>query len=309
MSSPDVQPGEDTGVSFWSAVGILLIGVMGIGFAPIFARMAGWYEVGPTASAFWRFVLSLPLLWAAAVYFRMKGGQPGGRDATPASPSDYLLVAAPGMFLGLDMACWHTSFLHTPVANATVIANLATLFVAFAGWFFLKERLKWLYPVGVIAALFGVAILVNAQFDSRSTPYGNFMALAAAMFYCGYQLCAKVARGRFAARTILTYASIAGGLLLLPLPLLFGEHYLPNEPIGWLPLLGLAVFPHVLGQGLIATSLRHLPVSIASPLLLAQPIFVAVFGYVFLGEVVEPHQIVGGLIVLFGLAVAVRGRG
>ncbi|QDT36292.1 DMT family transporter [Stratiformator vulcanicus] len=310
MSSPDPPAKthhEQSELSFAQAAGLLLIGVMGIGFAPILARMAGWYEVDPTASAFWRFTLALPFLIGASWFQQHRGDT--RPDDSPRSLREIAAVAVPGVFLACDMACWHVSFLYTPVANATVIANLATLLVAFIGWAVLRERLTWLYPAGVAAALVGVAILVDVRLDTRSTPFGNGMALAAAVCYAGYQIAAKLARRRFTARTILTYASIAGSLLLLPVPMLLGHRYLPNEAIGWLPLLGLAIIPHLLGQGLIATSLRHLPVSIASPLLLAQPIFVGLFGYLILGEAVGWTQVAGGVLVLVGLGIAIRGRG
>ena len=42
------------------ALGLLVLGTVGIGLSPIFVRLS---ETGPLATAFWRVALAAPLFW------------------------------------------------------------------------------------------------------------------------------------------------------------------------------------------------------------------------------------------------------
>ncbi|QDT62951.1 DMT family transporter [Calycomorphotria hydatis] len=304
-------------MSFPAAAGVLLLGVTGIAFAPIFALMAGWWDVGPSASAFWRMGLAVPLLLGPMIWSRSTKKPEPVEEAAASEPTertwllrlcDVLIAGVPGVFLGLDMVAWHTSFLYTPVANATLLANLATLVVSFVGWAFLQERLNWRFPLGVAAALVGIAVLLGVTVDERSTPFGNGMACIAAACYAGYLLGVKIVRRWYSAKWVIFCSSLCGSVVLFPIPLLLGDQMIPSTPIGWLPLLGLAAIPHVAGQGLIIVAMRHLPASIASVMLLAQPVMVAVLGMLILDQSIGLMQGLGGLIVIVGLALAIRGR-
>ena len=68
----------------------------------------------------------------------------------------------------------------------------------------------------------------------------------------------------------------------------------------------LAWISHCAGQGLIAYSLAHLPAAFSSVSLLFQPVMAAVFAWILLAEPLVPLQIVGGVIVLFGIYLARR---
>src|SRR5215213_3585657 len=101
------------------AVSALLLGATCIALSPIFVRLS---ESGPTATAFWRVALAVPVLWILYAAQRRNRQAPRGRQ------SWLLLVAAALCFAG-DLAFWHTSIQLTSVANSTLLANLASIFV------------------------------------------------------------------------------------------------------------------------------------------------------------------------------------
>ena len=96
-----------------------------------------------------------------------------------------------------------------------------------------------------------------------------------------------------------------------PLPwgraLAAGVALLPDTATGWLKLLGLAWISHAAGQGLIAYALAHLPAGFSSVGLLFQPVMAALFAWVLLGESLSVLQVVGGTVVLAGIALARLG--
>ena len=158
----------------------LLLGATCIALSPIFVRVS---EAGPTATAFWRVALAVPVLWV--LYFL---SQAEGPSATPAWP---LLLAAGVAFAG-DLGFWHSSIKLTSVANSTLLANLASIFVTLAAWIFLRSRPTRLFLAGLAAALVGVALLVHTSLRSRSTGLaGDALGVVTAMFYAGYILAVK----------------------------------------------------------------------------------------------------------------------
>src|SRR3954471_18215282 len=81
------------------ALGALLLGATCIAASPIFVRVS---EAGPTATAFWRVALAVPVLWMLVLHKKNKGAR-----ARRYSGQWPLLVAAGFAFAG-DLGFWHT---------------------------------------------------------------------------------------------------------------------------------------------------------------------------------------------------------
>lgn len=280
------------------ALGALLLGATCIALSPIFVRLS---EAGPTATAFWRVALAVPALWilyllkASARTQRYSGKWP-------------LLLAAGFAFAG-DLAFWHTSIKLTSVANSTLLANLASIFVTLAAWMFLKHKPTRLFLAGLAAALIGVGLLVHTSLSFSSTGLlGDALGVVTAMFYAGYILAVKGLRDRGETTLhLMAVTSTITALFLLPVALASGEPMLPSSAFGWWMLIGLALISHAAGQGLIAYALAHLPAAFSSVSLLFQPVMAALFAWLLLSEGLVPLQIAGGIVVLFGIYLARRG--
>lgn len=280
------------------AVAALLFGASFIALSPIFVRLS---EAGPTATAFWRVALAVPVLWT--LYFvkpKAKARRYSGRWP--------LLVAAGFAFAG-DLVFWHASIRLTSVANSTLLANLASIFVTLAVWTFLRQRPRGLFLAGLAAALAGVALLVHTSLGFSSTRLlGDAFGVVTAMFYAGYILAVKGLRDRGETTLyLMAVTSTITAIFLFPAALASGDEMLPHSAFGWWMLAGLALVSHAAGQGLIAYALAHLPAAFSSVSLLFQPVMAALFAWVLLAEPLVALQVVGGLVVLFGIYLARRG--
>lgn len=275
----------------------LMLGATCIALSPIFVRVS---EAGPTPTAFWRVAIAVPVLWlVVAVVPRDKGAH-----ATGLWP---LLLAAGFAFAG-DLAFWHTSIKLTSVANSTLLANLASIFVTLASWLLWRQRPSKLFLFGLAAALAGVATLVRASVATSSSGLaGDALGIVTAMFYAWYLLTVKGLRNRgVTALRLMAITSSVTAMILLPVALASGEPFLPQTGLGWLKLIGLALVSHAAGQGLIAYALATLPAAFSSVSLLFQPVMAAVLAWVLLGEPLTPVQVAGGAVVLAGIYVARR---
>lgn len=299
MSAP-ADTARDAGAAKTIALAALLLGACSIAFAPIFVRLS---ETGPTASAFWRTALAVPFLWAWAAATPRAAGDRGNPFAAP-------MVLA-GLFFAGDLAVWHFSILFTSVANSTLLANLASIFVTLAAWLVWRQRPSALFLVGLASALAGVAMLVRTSLDFSPTGLlGDALGVVTAMFYAWYLLSVKGIRDRGASTLrLMAVTTTVTAAILLPVALASGEALLPQTAMGWLKLLGLAWISHCAGQGLIAYALAHLPAAFSSVSLLFQPVMAAVFAWLLLGEPLVALQVAGGVVVLVGIYLARRGSG
>ncbi len=280
------------------ALAALFLGATCIALSPIFVRLS---EAGPTATAFWRVALAVPAFWALLFM-----------QETKSKPfASWPLLLAAGFAFAGDLAFWHTSIKLTSVANSTLLANLASLFVTLAAWTFLNQRPSRLFLVGLGAALFGVTLLVRTSLQFSPTALaGDALGVVTAMFYAGYILAVKGLRDRGATTLrLMAVTSTITAILLLPIAVAAGEQFFPATVRGWLTLLGLALLSHAAGQGLIAYALAHLPAAFSSVGLLLQPVVAALFAWALLAEPLVALQVAGGLIVLAGIYLARRGSG
>ena len=88
------------------------------------------------------------------------------------------------------------------VANSTLLANLASLFVTLALWLFWRQRPSGVFLLGLAAVLGGVAMLVRASLAFSSTALlGDALGVVTAVFYARYLLAVKDLRDR-GARTL-----------------------------------------------------------------------------------------------------------
>lgn len=280
------------------AVAALILGATCIALSPIFVRVS---EAGPTATAFWRVALAVPVLWL--LYF-LKSKQRAGRYA-----GKWPLLLAAGFAFAGDLAFWHASVMLTSVANSTLLANLAAIFVTLGAWVFLRQRPTRLFLAGLGAALVGVLLLVHTSLAFSATGLtGDALGVVTAMFYAGYILAVKSLRDRGETTLyLMAVTTTITALFLFPAALASGERMLPVSAYGWWMLVGLALISHAAGQGLIAYALAHLPAAFSSVGLLFQPVMAALFAWLLLGEGLVPLQVLGGLVVLAGIYLARRG--
>lgn len=284
---------------------ILLAGGTAIGFAPIFVRLS---EVGPVATAFWRMLLSLPLLGAALLWSERRARaelDPLPDRSHPSVAASWAPMALTGLLFAADLGVWHWSLHFTSVANSTLLSNFAPVFVVVFGAVALGVRVSRRFVGAMLVALLGTCLLVgrDVHFDPRAL-VGDALALVTAVFYGGYQLSLKGLRARHGTLLILVSSGLVAAACLLPVAVASGERLWPRSAHGWWVLAGLAVIVHAGGQGMIAYALARLPAAVASVSLLVQPVTAAVAAALILGEPVAAIQAAGVVLVLTGVFVA-----
>lgn len=283
---------ESSGV----ALAALFGGAVAIGTSALLVKVS---ETGPVSTGFWRVFLALPVFWAW-VWFEKHRPPPSGSPRSNLS----LIVLAGFCFAG-DLAVWHWSIVLTSVANATLLANVAPIFVALAAWLFMRKKLRPAFVAGLVLAIAGMVLLLRGDFaHGGSALVGDALGLVTAMFYAGYQLTVARARGTISTARLMAGSSLITAVILLPIAVASGEQFIPHSASGWCVLLALALISQASGQSLIAYAMAHLPTTFSSVGLLLQPVVAATLAWLLLGETLTAPAILGGILVLIGIRIA-----
>jgi drug/metabolite transporter (DMT)-like permease len=274
----------------------LCAGGAAIGFAPIGIRLA---DVSPTASAFWRLALAAAVLWPAAAALARRAGAP----RSMLSPA----ILLTGLFFAADLGAWHISVAWTSVANATLEANFAPVFVTLAGWVLFRQPVTGTFLAALAITLCGAAVLISPNFAASGRgATGDALGCLTAVFYAGYMLAVKAASRRASTLDIAFAGTTIAAIVVLPYALFTADRFWPQSASGWLVLAALALVAHAGGQTLIAYGLSRVPAALGSVTLLIQPIMAALYAGALLGEHLGMAQFAGGAIVLLGIWLAQR---
>jgi drug/metabolite transporter (DMT)-like permease len=277
------------------AFAALLLGAAAIAFAPIFVRLS---DTAPGASAFWRVALAAPPLW---LWQRLP------QRAENAAGFPWMALFIAGLCFAGDLGAWHTALLYTSVANSTLEANLAPIFVTLGAWLLFRQRVSRLFLAALALTATGAVLLVGPNFTlGGHALLGDALGVLTALFYAGYMLAISSASVRATTATIMAVSTSVAAIALFPYALATADVFMPQSAHGWLILAGLALIPHVAGQSLIAYGFAHLPASFSSVSLLLQPVLAAIYAWVILDESVSPAQLLGGAVVMAGIYLAKR---
>jgi drug/metabolite transporter (DMT)-like permease len=279
----------------------LLLGAAAISLAPIFVRLS---EVGPSATAFYRMLFALPVLWL----WMNQDNKTDIIHRKPSSFGDFARLAMAGLFFAGDMSFWHWSIKLTSIANSTLLANIAPIFITLGGFLLFGERFTRTFLVGMILAMLGVVLLLGDSFAFQTDHLiGDAYGLVAAMFYAAYLMAVSRLRADFSTATVMAWSGIVTCIAMIPITMISGESFIAPTLFGWAILAGLALISHAGGQSLIAYALAHLPAAFGSVGLLLQPALAAIIAWFLFDESLSFLQLSGGLVVIVGIYFARRG--
>ena len=270
----------------------LLAGNAALALGPWLVRLS---DTGPVSAGFWRLILPVPIL--AFLAWRSRSPGPLDKKLT-------VLCLIAGGFFAVDLASWHIGIERTRLANATLFGNAGSIILMVWGLIAARRAPSGREGVGVFAAIAGAVILLGRSMEISATTFiGDLFCLAAGIFYAFYLLPAQRARAVLGSWFVLLLVSLTAAPILLGMAIAAGEPVLPGAA-GWTPILVLALSSQVIGQGLLVFSLRNFPPLVIGMALLTQPAIAATVGWLAFGELLEPLDIFGMVLVGAALVLA-----
>ena len=202
----------------------------------------------------------------------------------------------------------------TTAANAALLINIATIFVAIASRFVFRERFGTIKLLSVALGMAGV-FLVTTGGHLQATPGasigGDLMILAAAFLWTFFIVLDKhlVGRHEVDVRALTTAMVVVTGVASLPVALVFGRGGFPGLTGQWWTIPYTAVFCTVVPFFLWTSGLRYITATTSSVIMLTEVVFALGLATVLLGESLSPVAIVGSVLILAGVALVSRDKG
>ena len=281
---------------------LLLTGVLCISTSAILVTLAA---APPTVAAFYRNFFAA-LIWLIPIFkthpFTPRLFQRNSKKKHCAAS----LFALLGLLFAADLWAWHRCIIALGAGPATLLGNLQVLIVSLLAMFLFKEKLKKYYWPGCLLALLGIAMLTLTRGIGQSVIIGLALGMFTALTYSFFLIILKLLNSyRTTPQQILFWIAFCSAIFLF-VPLVLEGQSLALTTSSLLWLLLHAFVSSVAGWWLIIMAMNHLPVSIASALLLLQPVLTSIWGEIFLGQSLSLVQIIGIIIAIGGIRLAAR---
>lgn len=253
------------------AIAALVIGNLCLAFGPLFVRMS---DVGPVAAAFWRIALATPLLFLIA--------RIAGDPARRLPRGLFWLIAGSGLLFAADLAAWHIGIFQTKLANANLLGNSTSFLLPLYAFIVARAWPTKQQGFSLALAGAGTALLLGRSFElSPQNLTGDMLCILAGAFYTAYLILMARARGAIGQWPVLAWSTAMSVLPLLIFAAVLGETLWPRD---WTPLIALAFFSQIAGQGLMIYVIGRVPPLLFGLTLLLQPMISATIGWVVYGE-------------------------
>lgn len=285
----------------------LFISIASVSTAAVIIKTISFHGEFPLTVSFYR-LLFTTLLVLPFVLFRKKIRT----ELLNLSKESFLIMFVIGLILAAHFAFWVSSLGKTSVASSVILVTAHPLLVGPVSHYFLKERLSKANAIGILISVFGVIILVygnnSYSLGTLDTLEGNILAIlggiAAGLYILGGRKVRKTVSVWSYAFVVYTIATIVLFLLCL-----FSES--PIYGISYQDcalILIMAVFAGILGHTLYNWSLEYVRASIASVVLLGEPIGSSILALAlpWISQIPSNFTIIGGTIILTGIYLTAR---
>ena len=250
----------------------------------------------PITTGFYRILFSLPILFF-----------PAYKKAKTISKKDFLILFLAGAFLAGDISLWNVSFGYTTVANANLLANMTPFTVIPISYFIFKEKVPRMFFLGTGITLIGLMILLGGKVAITSDSYfGDLLAFLTSFFYAAFLLISYRMRQHISSSVIMFISGLGGCVTLMCTSAAIEGLHLPSAASDLLPAFGLTCCLQVIGHNLLTHCQKNVNVNLSSIICLIQPVIASVYSYLLFGETLALPEILGIVIVIFGVYLVKR---
>ncbi|WP_028446264.1 DMT family transporter [Chitinimonas koreensis] len=194
---------------------------------------------------------------------------------------------------------------HISSNRSAFLTSLNVLMVPFVGWLLFRGRIGWQVLGAATLACCGIALM---SWEGGGNWLGDGATLLCALAYAVYTLLlSRVARhheARALAATQIVLMALFAGLAMLA----GGSERLASLPAraepAWAAIVYLGLVATAAMLFLQAIGQRHVSAEKAAVIYALEPVFAALFGWLWLGEVLGLRGAVGGALVVLAVVVS-----
>jgi len=202
-----------------------------------------------------------------------------------------------GVFLGVGFASYVFAMYHTTVANTLFIITTETIFLAFFGYIFLKEKINFITFISILLGMSGVLLIVGSSLSIQTSEqfFGNIIAFIMPISFAVLVIIVRKYPGvdmvpaQFIAGVVAAFIGylVAGKLLVSPHDLFLGF------------LAG--TFQIGFGFILITIGSQTTAAAVVGVMMLTEAVLGPIWAWLFINEIPPMSVIIGGGIIIFAI--------
>ena len=252
----------------------LALGILSLGAVILFRNARATQWVAPTRSQFWQ----------------------------------SFLVGVMGYGISLGFQFTGTKF--STASNGALITSATPAFVLLFTFFLLREKITGKQVIALVISTLGVLAVIDPRTAelSPSLFLGNVLLFFAGFTWAWYSVLVRKTSGNIDLLTSSTVMLLGG----LPTSLLLGLSEINSQGTGEITLeivggiLFLGVISTAVAMFLWNYAFKELPATLASLTFFAQPLVGTLLGWLFLGEIITPLFMLGGVLIGVGIFISTR---
>lgn len=277
--------------------GALFLGIIFVSIFPVLIKME--FASG-LISAFYRMAI------AAAVLFPYTILTGKGKIR---STKYFVLTLLCGCIFASDISVWNISIQSSTATQATLLTNLAPVWVGLFSLLFLNVKPTFNFWVGMLIALFGLVVLIGVSvFLNLSFDLAFALGVLSGIFYALYFLLSKYVLQEVAVLPFMAYSTLAATIYLAIINIGFEEQFFNYSVQAWFVFAIQGLLCQLSAWLLLGYVMKHMRPTRVSLSMLSQSPITALLAVLFLNEDITQQIIIGGLFILLGIGITFREK-
>lgn len=184
-----------------------------------------------------------------------------------------------------------------------MLTNLSPVWVGVISFLFLNFRPKQSFWLGTLIVIFGMIVFVGMKtILELNFDFAFFLGVLYGIFYALYILVSKNSLQKIDVITFLSYSMLVSSIFLFVICWINGEKFLGYSQSAWISLFIQGIVCQLIAWILISYATKRMKATRVSLSLLSQILFAAILAAIFVNEEITVPQIVGGIIIMIGIA-------
>lgn len=266
---------------------IVIVGALAFAGNNVFAVFT--YEAGTTPLTLitGRMVFTFAALW---LIMKIAG------SSIPLPKKERNAALGLGVLNGIMAFCLMSAFDHVAVGLAVLVFYLYPLLTGVGAWLTRQEALNKGLIISLIGGFVGLAFAIEITGNSANTTGIAFAGFASILMAATALLSARVLKTNNALSVTL-HMHISAAALFIVVSLAFWELNLPQTTQGWVGYIAVPVF-YTIAISAFFAGISLIGAVRASLVMNLEPVGSIALGFILLGQVLTPRQLLGAAIVI-----------
>ncbi len=202
-----------------------------------------------------------------------------------------------GLFLGLGFSSYVFAMYYTTVANTLFIITTETIFLAFFGYIFLKEKIQLVTFISILLGMSGVLLIVGSSLSIQTSQqfFGNIVA-----FVMPISFAVLIIIVRKYPNIDMVPAQFSAGVMAALIGYIVSEKILISPHDLFLGFMA-GVFQIGFGFILITLGSKTTPSAVVGVIMLTEAVLGPIWAWIFINEIPPISVIIGGAIIVFAI--------